>query len=272
MTSPLTGIRNLAFVGHPSAGKTMLTDALAHQLGFSPRKGSVADKSSICDTEPEEHDKGHTLQLAVVQGNAKGLSWSLLDTPGYDDFVADCNAAISAVDVVVGVHSATGKPTYNFRKKMERAASAGKGRIIVVTHVDSENVDFDAVVDQIDATIGELCVPFDHPDVTGHGFSSVASIFEVDHHNWKQNLMDRVMDACEDEQLLERYLETQTLSDEDLHAQIPKAIARGSLVPILACNPVNGVGVDRVLAFLAEFCPHPGMFTQLDLAGEADDI
>lgn len=267
MTSSLQGIRNLAFVGHPSAGKTTLIDAIAHSLGLTPRKGSVGDKTSICDTEPEEHEKGHTLQLAVVQGTVRDTQWTLLDTPGYADFIADCNGAMVAADIVVGVHSATGKPTYNFQKKMERAAALGKGRVIVITHIDGENVDFDAVVEQLDATLGDLCVPFDHPDTTGHGFSSVASIFEVDHHGWKQNLMDRVMDACEDEALLARYLETQSLTDAEMHAEIPHAIARGSLVPILACNPVSGVGVDRVLAFLAEFCPNPGSFEQSDAEG-----
>ena len=115
--------------------------------------------------------------------------------------------------------------------------------------------------------MGDLCVPFDHPDVTGPGFHSAPTIFEVDHRDWRRTLLDRVMDACEDEALLARYLETGALSDAELHAQIPRAIARGSLVPILACNPLSGVGVEGVLAFLAEFCPTPDLFTQRDASG-----
>ena len=66
MSTAIEALRNISFVGHPSSGKTTLVDALAFLLGASSRKGSVADKTSICDTEPEEQDKGHTLQLAVV--------------------------------------------------------------------------------------------------------------------------------------------------------------------------------------------------------------
>ena len=267
MTSTHKGLRNLAFVGHPAAGKTTLVDALAHLCGFVARKGSVAERTSICDAQPEEQDKGHTLQAAWVQGDARGCRWTWIDTPGYDDFVADTNGAIAAADVVVGVHSALGRPNYDFRRELERARSLGKGRVIVVTHCDADNVDFDRVVDELDRAVGDLCVPFDHPDVTGPGFHSAPTIFEVDHHDWRRNLLDRVMDACEDEALLARYLETGTLSDADLHAQIPRAIARGSLVPILACNPLSGVGVEGVLAFLAEFCPTPDLFTQRDASG-----
>ena len=67
MTISAARIRNIAFVGHPSSGKTTLVDALAHLTGASARKGSVADKSSICDTEPEEQDKQHTLTQGVAE-------------------------------------------------------------------------------------------------------------------------------------------------------------------------------------------------------------
>jgi elongation factor G len=269
MTSALTSIRNVAFVGHPSSGKTTLVDALAFQLGVSARKGSVADKSSICDTEPEEQEKGHTLQLAIVQAKVKDLRWTLIDTPGYPDFSADANSAIYAADLVVGVHSASGKVSYNLRKKLELAQRLGKGCAIVITHVDGENVDFESAADEIARAIGPQCVPCLVPNASGAGFAAVASVLADAASPWRKNLMDRVMDACADDDLLARYLETETLSDAELHAQIPVAIAKGSLVPVLACNPDRGAGVDQVLGFLGEFGPHPGLFEQRDVAGEA---
>ena len=149
MTTALEALRNVAFVGHPSSGKTTLVDSLAFQLGASSRKGSVAEKTSICDTEPEEQEKGHTLQLAVAQAGKDGISWSLIDSPGYPDFLADAVAAMGAADLVVGVVSASGPVTFNLRNKMEAAASQHKGRAIVVTHVDGENSDFDRTVEEL---------------------------------------------------------------------------------------------------------------------------
>ena len=268
MTTAIEAIRNISFIGHPSSGKTTLVDALAFALGASSRKGSVADKTSICDTEPEEQDKGHTLQLAVVQHEGKQVSWTLFDTPGYPDFIGSVQSAIFASDLVVGVLSASGPVSFNLRKKLEAAASRGKGRAIVVTHVDMDNADFDASVQELRDKIGEVCQPLLLPDQSGKGFSSVQAVLEGASADWRKRLQDRIMDACEDEELLMEYLETQTLTDEQLHANIPNAIAKGSLIPVLPCNPETGTGVEEVLSFFREFAPHPGLYEQTDVEGE----
>jgi elongation factor G len=193
----------------------------------------------------------------------------LLDTPGYPDFVADANSAMFASDLVCGVVSAAGKVTYNLRKKLETAAQLKKGRAIVVTHIDSENTDFDVTVDDLQRMVGPQCVPVILPNASGAKFASVTNVLGTGANEWKKSLMDRVMDACEDEELLGRYLETEQLTDAELHALIPSAIAKGALIPVLACNPDKGVGMAEAIAFLTEFAPHPGLYPQQDSAGNA---
>jgi elongation factor G len=268
MSIAVEAIRNVAFVGHPSAGKTTLVDALAFTMGVSPRKGRVADKTSICDTEPEEQDKGHTLQMAVVQAEHKGKLYTFIDTPGYPDFVADANAATCASDLVIGVVSCASGVTFNLRKKLETAAAVGRGRAIVVTHVDGDNADFDETLMQLRERIGEVCVPFLLPDKSGPGFSGVHTVFDEKAGDWRRRLMDRIMDACEDEALLERYLETEELSEAELRANIPNAIAKGKVVPVLACNPESGLGVEKVLSFLEHFGPSPALTRFQDADGQ----
>lgn len=268
MTNALEAIRNVAFLGHPSSGKTSLVDALAFHLGANARKGSVADKTSISDTEPEEQDRQHTLQLSCVHAEKDGVAWNLLDTPGYPEFVADTQAAIWASDLVVGVVSCGSGVTYNLLNKMKSAAAQGRGRAIVVTHLDAENADFDTLVDEIRSKIGEVCVPVDSPDQSGPGFSSTTTVRSDASSEWRKRLMDRVMDACEDEQLLETYLETEELTDDQVKAALPIAIASGAVVPILIANPVSDVGVARVADFIGSFGPHPGMYAVETAAGD----
>lgn len=264
----LDAIRNVCFVGHPSSGKTSLVDALAFLVGATARKGSVAEKTSIVDIEPEEQDKGHTLQGGMVQAVKDGFLWTFVDTPGYPDFVASANSAIFATDLTVGVISCASGVTYNARKKLETASAWKRGRAIVVTHLDDDNASFEEVVDELRKKIGEVCVPILFPNVSGSGFAKVSTVFETDANDWRRSLMDRVMDACADEALLNRYLETETLSEEELREHMPRAIAQGKLVPVLACNPASGVGVDKLLDFIHDFAPHPDTSAALDDQGK----
>jgi elongation factor G len=254
MSSELGKFRNIAFVGHPSSGKTTLVDAMAFALGASDRKGSVGDKTSICDTEPEEQERQHTLQLAAVHAEKDGYVWNLIDTPGYPEFIADALSAMFGTELTVGVVSCSSGVSFNLRNKMQRAGELGRGRAIVVTHVDGENADFDEIVLDLRSKVGEVCVPVAVPDQSGSGFSSVSIVSEGD---WRKRLCDRVMDACEDEDVVMEYLESEELTDDVLHAHMPNAIEQGALIPVLTCNPDSGVGVDEVVGWLREFAPSP---------------
>ena len=271
MTHALEAIRNVSFVGHPGGGKTSLVDALAHLTGASARKGSVSDKTSICDTEPEEQDKGHTLQLASVFAEKDGHPWTFLDTPGYPEFIADTQAAMWASDLVVGVVSCGSGVTFNLRKKLEAAKQMGRGRAIAVTHIDGDNADFGAVLESLREALGDGAIPMFSPDTSGSGFSAVSATLGNEASDWRRPMMDAVMDSCDDEALMERYLETEALSDDELHTNIPNAIAKGGLVPVFAVHPESGLGLPEMLHFLAEYAPSPSFDPATDADGNEID-
>ena len=268
MSTGIKAYRNIAFVGHPSSGKTTLVDALAHITGASSRKGSVADGTSICDTEPEEQEKKHTLQIAVVQADHGDRRWTLIDTPGYPDFTSETMGAMFAVDLVCAVVSCSSGVTFNLRKKMERAQQVHRPRAVVVTHLDADNTDFDQTVEEIRGALGDVCVPVLLPDGSGAAFSAVRRTFEVEDSEWRQRLMDRVMDACEDEDLLMEYLDSQVLTEEQLEELMPIAIEQGALIPILVANPASGLGVENVYNYFKRFAPSPMEAEIEDDAGE----
>lgn len=250
-------MRNVCFIGHPSSGKSTLVDALSHLAGASPRKGSVSDKTNICDTEPEEQDRQHTLQIALVHAEHEGHSFNFVDTPGYPEFTAETLGAVFATELTVGVVSAQSGVTFNLAKKLKAAEKMGRGRAIVITHLDAENTDFDSLIESLRSRIGEVCVPIELPDASGLDFSAISETSLEDGTDWRKRLFDRVIDACEDEDLVMEYLDSEVLSDEQLEELLPEAIRAGALIPILICNPESGLGGKRVLDFLAKYGPAP---------------
>lgn len=267
MSVAAADLRIIALVGHPSAGKTTLIDALAFQLGASDRKGSVADKTSVLDTEPEEQEKGHTLLMKSLRARHGAHVLHLLDTPGYADFAAEAEAAIYASDLCIGVVSATSGVTHNLRQRMRSASELHRGRALLVTHLDAEIADFDALVAKLQAAIGPECVPVLVPDRSGPKFSAVRDVLGDATSPWRSQLMDRAMDACEDEALLAAYLESGELDDAQLHEHLPRAIEKGSLVPVLVCNPASGLGLDQVLHFISEYAPSPATLPSFRTTG-----
>src|SRR6185503_5815848 len=171
---------------------------------------------SICDTEPEEHERQHTLAIAAVHAKKDGVLWNLVDTPGYPEFIGDSLSAMLATDLAVGVVSCSSGASFNLLQKMQAAVGMARGRALVVTHIDGENADFGAVLESLRQRVGELCIPINVPDTSGHGFSAV----KPPEGDWRKRFSDRVMDACEDEELLMQYLDTGELDDAQLHRNV----------------------------------------------------
>ena len=257
MTNGSASIRNICFVGHPSSGKSTLVDSLSHLAGAAPRKGSVADRTNICDTEPEEQERQHTLQIALVHADHDGHSFNFVDTPGYPEFTAETLGAIFATELTVGVVSAQSGVTFNLVKKLKAAAKMGRGRAIVITHLDGENTDFNKLIASLRERVGEICVPIELPDASGAGFTTITETALDDGTDWRKRLFDRVIDACEDEDLVMEYLDSETLTDEQLEQLLPEAIRAGALIPVLLCNPESGMGGKRLLDFLSKYSPAP---------------
>jgi elongation factor G len=272
MNDSITRHRNVVFLGHPGVGKTTLVDALAFAAGATERKGSVADRTSLCDTEPEEHEKQHTLKLAVVHARHDVYDWNFVDTPGYPEFEGETRAGLFAADMAIVVVSCASGVTTNLRQKVGQVVAAGRPMAIVVTHCDSGQRSYATLVDELRAAFGEVCVPGLVPDLAGERLVGVHRVIRDAQSPWRQPLMDRVMDGCLDEDAVARYLETQDLTEDELRQHYPHAIARHTLVPILCADPASGVGVEELLAFLERAVPGPHEVDGFTSGGEHIDM
>lgn len=253
-------IRNIALVGHAGSGKTSLADAFLYATGRTSRLGSVADGTSHLDFLEEERERKCSIDSALIHLTFDGREINVIDTPGAPDFIGPAIAALAGVETAVCVISAAAGIEVNARRMMQKAGEFGLGRMIVVNKIDSENASLEDLVGQIRETFGNACTPLNLPANGGKavidcfakadGTSDFSSPAEA-----HTALMEAVVEA--DEKLMEEYLEKGEVTAQQMAAGVSRAIAAGSLVPILFTNARGDVGVKELLHALAACAPSP---------------
>lgn len=265
-------IHTIAIVGHEVAGKTSLADALLWKAKASDRRGCVDELTSVSDFDDEEKKHKYSIDSAVLNLDYQGKRIYLIDTPGKPDFVGQPLGALNAVDTACIVISATGGIQVNTRRMFSEAGKRGLARILVINKLDSENVHFPELVQAIQDTLGKNCVLFNAPLNVGPGLSGLVSILNapdsppagnsVDLAAARSQLIDAIVEA--DEALMEKYLGEGNVSNEELAAALPKAIAAGTVIPIFctAAKKDKDLGVHELLDGITKFTPTPLQATE----------
>ena len=254
-------IRNIALVGHATAGKTTLVEAILHHAGKLSAPGTVEKGNTVCDFDPQEKNHQHSLDAALVNLDYQDTHINLIDTPGFPDFIGQAIAVLPAVETVaVVINAQTGIEAVT-QRMMERAASRRQCRMIIVNKIDAENVDLPGLLDQIQEIFGRECLPVNLPAKQGatvvdcffnpsgdSDFSSVTAAHSA--------LIDQVVEV--DEELMALYLEQgEDLQPEQLHEPFEKALREGHLIPICFVSARTGVGLKDLLDVFARLLPNP---------------
>ncbi|ODS30617.1 MAG: translation elongation factor [Candidatus Scalindua rubra] len=258
-------IRNVASIGHGASGKTSLVEGILFKTGATKRLGSVDDGTSISDFDPEEKERKTTIDSSILHCNWQGKEINIIDTPGYPDFISGSISALSAVETAIVVVAATSGIQVNTQKMWSIAQEAGLARMIVITKMDGENIDFPDLLDSIQNAFGSDCLPLLLPIGHGSGFKGVVDILNLpdevpgdvigDVDDSREKLLEGIVSV--DDELLEKYLDGQEIETEKLHECFCKAVASGSVVPILCCENKKLLGIEGVLETVVNFTPSP---------------
>ncbi|VAX38325.1 Elongation factor G-like protein TM_1651 [hydrothermal vent metagenome] len=254
-------IRNVALIGHGAVGKTTLADLMLFQSGEVNRAGSVDDGTSVLDTDEDEKERKSSITSAVCYFEQNGKRINLIDTPGFPDFIGQAIGALRAVETSVTVVNAGHSVEVNTRRTFRRAGDAGVGRMIVLNKCDSDNLNFDQLIKDLQESFGQCCVPLNVPVGLGKDFSGVVSTLALPDSipdgvvanpaAINQAVMDAIVEA--DEELMMRFLEGEELSTNEISAGMTKAIATGTLVPIFCLSAKTTVGVKEFTDALAAY-------------------
>jgi len=263
-------IRNIALIGHADSGKTTLADAMLKVAGVIPRLGSIDEGTMVADFDEEEHERQHSVYSAVVRVPWKGKKIHVIDTPGYPDFIGEVTTSLAAADAaVLCVSCATGIGV-NTRRTWDLACSYGMPRAVLLTKLDSESGGYAEVLADVQSTFGKNCVPLMTPSDPGPNVSGVANLLQAE-GDGREALIETIAES--DDALMEKYLEDQELTGDEITSAFLRAMAAGSVVPVLCCSAAAEVGVAELLDVIAEYFPAPS--TRLNLAahqpGEAEE-
>ncbi len=265
MAHNVENIRNIAIIGHGSSGKTTLVDRLLVKTGAVNAHPSVDEGTSICDFDDEEKHHKYSIEAAVTHFDHAGKHFHMIDCPGYPDLIGQTLGSLRAVETALIAIDAHAGIKVNTRRMWKEATAAGLGKVIVLTKMDTENIDFPALIDSIQEIFGPGCVPFNVPIGSGSGLKAVVSTLTVpdntegaliDPASINESLIESIIEV--DEAVMEKYFEGEIPSAEQLAKLTVRAIAAGSLTPILCVSTRQEVGLDELLDFLAADSLPPG--------------
>lgn len=249
-----SAIRNLAFVGHGGSGKTYFSETLLKHMGLTTRV-----PAGIMDYASDEKEREHSIDASIASISWEGKEINIIDSPGYQEFFHNTVSALSVMETAVLFVSATDGVTVNTRRAWNAAQENKQPTIIVVTKVDSDNVSFEDTVEKIEETFGSKCIPLVVPNANSGAFSSVHNILKDQDApsaaDYKEKLTETTVET--NDELLNRYLEGEEISDDELIKQLKSAIIAGEVVPILTVVATKDVGVNEFLEFVAEYAPSP---------------
>jgi elongation factor G len=270
--------RNIALIGHGGAGKTTLAEALLFRVKAVSRMGSVTEGTSILDYLPEEHQRKASVALAVASLEHADRKINLIDTPGFLDFEAEVSAGLYAAESAMLVVSADAGIEVGSELTWKKSRARRMPAVIVVNGMDREQADGQAALASIKEHIGPRAVALEIPMGSGESFNGLIDVlhnqavtfsgpgagkkgavppeYEDQVAEARAALMENAAESGEE--LLNKYLEEGTLSQEDLVAGLHAGVAQGDLYPVLFVSATTGHGVGGVLDVIAEILPGPG--------------
>ena len=270
-------IKNIALLGNDGSGKTTLTESLLFEAGIISRRGRITQKNTVSDYFPVEQEYGYSVFSTVyhVEWNNKKLN--IIDCPGSDDFVGAALTALEVTDTAVLLINGQYGPEVGTQNHFRYTEKLKKPVIFLVNQLDAEKCDFNSSLERLQEIYGSKVVPIQYPLNEGPDFNSLIDVLLMKKYSWapgggaptiedipeseKEKAMEMhkalVEAAAEnDEGLMEKFFETEALSEDELREGIRKGLVTRSIFPVFCVCAGKDMGVRRLMEFLGNVVPH----------------
>src|ERR687887_651504 len=272
-------IRNVALVGHRGTGKTSLHEALLFEAGVTNRLGAVTEGTTVSDGDDDEQQRQMSISAALSSFEWQDPKINLLDTPGEPSFVADalsalrvCESAVFVVNAVMGVEVSTAR-------LWQRAEELDLARLVFVNMLDRERADFFRTLESLKAAFGPHVVATEIPIGSEHETRGVIDLVDMKAYEYagesrdncteipipdelvaqaeeyREKLMDEVAEVSES--LMERYLEGEDISHDEIVAALKDGTNHGDIFPVVCGVATRNLGTNRLLDAIVDDLPSP---------------
>jgi len=270
-------IRNVALISHVGAGKTSLVDAALYDSGAVTRQGKVDDGTSISDYDPDELKRHMSLNVKVLPVEWKDHKINFIDTPGYADFVGEVKAGLRVADAALVVVTAEKGVEVGTELTWQYADERKLPRMVFVNKLDRENTSFDQALESLRKQFGVRVVPLQLPIGEQSAFRGVVDLVSQKAYTFEGGnkvqeipvpaaIKDRISTYREqliesavesDDAMMEKFLEGEELSDEEILSVVKLGTRTGQLIPVLCGSGSKNIGVQALLDAIVDYLPSP---------------
>ena len=269
-------IKNIALLGNDGSGKTTLTEALLFESGIIKRRGRITAKNTVSDYFPVEQEYGYSVFSTVFHVEWNGKKLNIIDCPGSDDFVGAAMTALNVTDTAILLLNGQYGPEVGTQNHFRYTEKLGKPVIFLVNQLDNEKCDYDMVLEQLQTIYGPKVVPVQYPLATGPNFNSLIDVLLMKKYSWgpdggeptiedipaeemekAQEWHKTLVEAAaeHDETLMEKFFESESLTEDEMREGIRKGLAARGMFPVFCVCAGKDMGVRRLMEFLGNVVP-----------------
>lgn len=269
-------IKNIALLGNDGSGKTTLTESLLFEAGIINRRGRITQKNTVSDYFPVEQEYGYSVFSTVYHVEWNGKKLNIIDCPGSDDFVGAALTALEVTDTAVLLINGQYGPEVGTQNHFRYTEKLKKPVIFLVNQLDAEKCDYATTIERLTDIYGQKVVQVQYPINEGPGFNALIDVLLMKKYSWgpeggaptiedipetekakAQELHKALVEAAaeNDETLMEKFFETEALTEDELREGIRKGLITRSIFPVFCVCAGKDMGVRRLMEFLGNVVP-----------------